>query len=122
MDQKRLLLAFALSAVILFGWSYLFPPAKPDQNANPSQPASTESPTPAPTPQQSPADSQNVVPANTTDNTPQRTLAISTPLYKIEIDSRGAVAKSWVIKRNKDKDGDGKPLTAYASTKHNHQP
>ncbi|HYH85484.1 MAG TPA: membrane protein insertase YidC [Pyrinomonadaceae bacterium] len=122
MDQKRLLLAFALSAVILFGWSYLFPPAQPEQNTNSSQPAPTDSPLPTPTSQLAPTDSQNIVSVNATDNTPQRTLIVSTPLYKIEIDSRGAVAKSWIIERNKDKDGDGKPLTSIASTKEKPQP
>jgi YidC/Oxa1 family membrane protein insertase len=117
MDQKRLLLAFALSAIILFGWSYLFPPTKPEQNANSSQPVSTDSPTPTPTTQSTPVNSPNTASANAPDSTPQRTLTISTPLYKIEIDSRGAVAKSWIIKRNKDKDGDGKPLSSIASTK-----
>jgi YidC/Oxa1 family membrane protein insertase len=122
MDQKRLLLAFALSAVILFGWSYVFHPAPPEQNANSSQPASTDSPTPTPTSQPTPADAQNIVSVNAPDSTPQRTLIVSTPLYKIEIDSRGAVAKSWIIKRNKDKDGEGKPLTSIASTKDKPQP
>jgi YidC/Oxa1 family membrane protein insertase len=122
MDQKRLLLAFALSAVILFGWSYLFPPAQPEQNANSSQPASSDSPTPTPTSQPTPADSQNIVSVNAADSVPQRTLIVSTPLYKIEIDSRGAVAKSWIVKRNKDKDGEGKPLTSIASTKDKPQP
>ncbi len=122
MDQKRLLLAFVLSAVILFGWSYLFPPAQPEPNANSSQPASTDSPTPTPTSQPTPVDPQNVSSANATDNTPHRTLKIITPLYEIVIDGRGAVARSWVIRRNKDIDGDGKLLTSIASTKDNPQP
>ena len=58
MDQKRLLIAFVLSAVILFGWTYLFPPPTPEQqNANTSQSA-TASPTPAPSQQTAQADAQ----------------------------------------------------------------
>ena len=39
----------------------------------------------------------------------------------MKIDSRGAVARSWIITRNKDKDGEGKPLSSIASTKENPQ-
>jgi YidC/Oxa1 family membrane protein insertase len=120
MDQKRLLLAFVLSAVILFGWSYLFPPpTNNQQNANASPPASTESPTPAPTatqPNQVVPESQSAIPAPP-DITPERTLTVSTPLYDVELSSRGATVKSWIIKRNKEKDAEGKPLRSVSSTK-----
>ncbi|MDT7807040.1 MAG: YidC/Oxa1 family rane protein insertase [Acidobacteriota bacterium] len=124
MDQKRLLLAFVLSAVILFGWSYLFPPpTNNQQNANTSQPASTESPTPTPTAQSNQAVPQSQ-PAVTAplDVTPERTLTVSTSLYEIEFDSRGATVKSWIIKRNKEKDGAGKPLRSVSSTRDKPQP
>lgn len=124
MDQKRLLLAFVLSAVILFGWSYLFPPpADIQQNANTQQAVSPQSPTPAPTLQSDPASSQSLSATQATPDTiPQRTLIVSTPLYQIELDSRGAFVKSWIIKRNKEKDGEGKPLRSVSSTKDNPQP
>ncbi|MDT7689909.1 MAG: YidC/Oxa1 family rane protein insertase [Acidobacteriota bacterium] len=124
MDQKRLLLAFVLSAVILFGWSYLFPPpTNNQQNANTSQPASTESPTPTPTAQSNQAvpQSQSAVPAPL-DVTPERTLTVSTSLYEIELDSRGATVKSWIIKQNKEKDGAGKSLRSVSSTRDKPQP
>src|SRR5215218_8300499 len=101
MDQKRLLLAFVLSAVILFGWTYLFPPTPPQQNANSQQAASEATPTPAPTAQPTQAEQQSQPVAAAPDNTPQRTVTVSTPLYRVELDSRGAVVKSWVIKQNK---------------------
>ncbi|MDT7780183.1 MAG: YidC/Oxa1 family rane protein insertase, partial [Acidobacteriota bacterium] len=124
MDQKRLLLAFVLSAIILFGWSYIVPPpVNRQQNANTSQPALTESPTPAPAIQSNQAESQNVSAAPMApDSIPQRTLIVSTPLYRVEFDSRGAVARSWIILRNKEKDGEGKPLRSVASNKDNPQP
>lgn len=124
MDQKRLLLAFVLSAVILFGWTYLFPPpAIEQQNANTSQPTATASPTPNAS-QQPP---QNVgqpalsAPA-APDTVPQRTVKVSSPLYEVTFDSRGAVIKSWVIKRNKEKGGEGKPLRSASSTEDKPQP
>src|SRR5215204_290501 len=124
MDQKRLLLAFVLSAVILFGWTYLFPPAANEQqNANASQTA-TASPTPATSQQPAQADAQPVlaVPAATSDTVPQRIVTVKTPLYEVKFDSRGATAKSWVIRQNKEKGGDGKLLRSASSTKDKPQP
>src|SRR5215207_8008418 len=116
MDQKRLLLAFVLSAVILFGWTYLFPPpANEQQNANISQTA-TASPTPAPSQQPAQADAQPVLTAPAASETvPQRTVIVSTPLYEVKFDTRGATARSWVIKRNKEKGGEGKALRSASS-------
>ena len=125
MEQKRLLLAVVLSAVILFGWSYLFSstnPPNPQQNTNFSQPTPTGTPTPQSMEQPAKADSQNPTEAISQDSTPHRTLNVSTPLYEVVIDSQGAVARSWIIKRNKDKDGEGKPLYSIAGTKENPQP
>jgi YidC/Oxa1 family membrane protein insertase len=120
MDQKRLLIAFALSAVILFGWTYLFPPTNPQQNANSSQVASDATPTPTPTVQPTQAEQQQSAPvAASPDTTPQRTVIVSTPLYRVEFDSRGAVVKSWIIKQNKEKDGRTKPLYSVAGTREN---
>lgn len=123
MDQKRLLLAFVLSAVILFGWSYLFPPpANDQQNANTAQPAvdATATPAQAATPDQAGVQSQ---PANVAapDTIPQRSIVVSTPLYKVEFDSRGAIPKSWVIKQIKEKSGEIKPLRSASSTRDNPQ-
>jgi YidC/Oxa1 family membrane protein insertase len=124
MDQKRLLLALGLSVVILFGWSYLFPPppASNQQNANLS-PTPAEAPTPAPTVQSSQPDSQGM-PATSaaSDTIPQRTVRVETPLYKVELDSRGATVKSWIILKNKEKGGDGKPLRSVSSTKNEDHP
>jgi YidC/Oxa1 family membrane protein insertase len=123
MDQKRLLLAFVLSAVILFGWTYFFnPPANEQQNANTSQPA-TASPTPAPSQQPAQADAQPVLTAPAApDTVPQRTITVETALYKVQFDTRGATVKSWELKKNKEKDGEGKPLRSASSTKDNPKP
>jgi YidC/Oxa1 family membrane protein insertase len=124
MDQKRLLIAFILSGVILFAWTYLFPPSMKDQqNANTSQPAADVSPAPAPSQPPTQAGAQPVLTApSTSDAVPQRTLTVSTPLYKITFDSRGATAKSWILNKNKEKGGEGKPLRSASSTKDSPQP
>lgn len=124
MDQKRLLIAFVLSAVILFGWTYFFPPAKNEQqNANTPQSAAA-SPTPASSQQQpAQADAQPVLtPPAAPDAVPQRTVIVSTPLYEVRFDTRGATVKSWIIRKNKEKNGEGKPLRSASSTKDNPQP
>lgn len=124
MDQKRLLLAFVLSAVILFGWTYLYPPpASEQQNSNNPQTAATASPTPTTSQQPAQVDTQPVLttPA-ASDAVPQRTVIVSTPLYKIELDTHGATVKSWVIRKNKEKDGEGKPLRSASSPKDKPEP
>ena len=117
MDQKRLLLAFVLSAVILFGWTYLFPPPNPQQNANSSQTTAEATPTLAPTTQPTQAEQQSQPVAAAPDTTPQRTVIVSTPLYRVELDSCGAVVKSWIIKQIKEKDGTTKPIHSIAGTR-----
>jgi YidC/Oxa1 family membrane protein insertase len=124
MDQKRLLIAFILSGVILFGWTYLFnPPANEQKNANTPQPAADASPVPAPSQQPAPPETQPSLAAPPSpDTVPQRIVTVSTPLYEVKFDSRGATVKSWIIKKNKEKDGEGKPLRSASSTKDNPQP
>ncbi|HST53333.1 MAG TPA: membrane protein insertase YidC [Pyrinomonadaceae bacterium] len=121
MEQKRLLIAVVISALILFGWSYFFTPKNPQQNANSTESAPTATPAPTPTAQTTPADSQHAPSANAPDAVAQRTLTVSTPLYEVQLDSRGGIARSWVIKQNKEKGGEGKPLYSIASTKDNPQ-
>ena len=121
MEQKRLLLAFVLSAVILFGWSYLFPPSPPQQQNTNSQ-SPTNTPTPTETVQAPPISGQADASTAAPDNTPQRLLTVLTPLFEIVLDSRGAIAKSWIIKQNKEEGREGKPLYSIASTKTAPQP
>ena len=53
------------------------------------------------------------------DNTPQRKLHIVTPLYEATLDSRGAVATSWILKKNKIT---GRGIFAASSTRNNPKP
>jgi YidC/Oxa1 family membrane protein insertase len=120
MDQKRLLLAFALSAAILFGWSYFISRNAP-RPENYNTPAATENnspPTPhsagdsAATTLQNPAAAFN-------DNAPQRTVTVKTPLYEAKFDTRGAVATSWVVLRNHYS---GLPLYSVSGNREARQP
>ncbi len=104
MDQKRLLLAFILSATILFGWSYFAGTKTPQpQNGNSAQASPTTTPPTAPT--DNSAAAQQTPPAGANLGSfadgGQRQLTVTTPLYKARFDNKGAVATSWVITRNK---------------------
>src|SRR4028119_2063292 len=127
MDQKRLLIAFALSAAILFGWTYYIDRTipKPDQaksqTENTNNPVGTSSASPTPqniAPTALPTSSDTVA-ASTPDNVPQRSVTVVTPLYEVKLDSRGAVATSWIIKQNRETK---RPLHSVAGDKNNRQP
>lgn len=103
MEHKRFFLAILLSAAILFAWSYLAPPPA-TQNTNLLQNANS-SPSPAsPSPQatvENTSPSPVDIPGNA-DSTPPRTVTLVTPLYEVKIDSRGAVATSWILRKNRE--------------------
>ena len=120
MRQERFIIALVISAAILMGWTYFFPVKPPPQpNANTAatqQPAASPQPTIEPAATPAPA---TAAATPTQDNTPHRTLHVETPLYKVTLDSQGAVATSWIIQKNRDT---GKSLFSAASTKDNHKP
>jgi len=129
-QQQRFVLALVASAAVLILWSYLFPPVKPplpnanaNANAN-AQPSTQGSPQPTsqPTTQSKPSMTPATAPAAPSpavDNTPQRKLHIVTPLYEATLDTRGAVATSWILKKNKST---GRPILAASSTRNNPKP
>ena len=96
-NQFRFLTAAVLSMVVLFGWSYFFAPTPPAGNsntaANSNKPVGAEAtPAPAVAPQATP----NIV-AAAPDTTPNRQITIKSPLYEVTLDSRGALATSWLL-------------------------
>jgi YidC/Oxa1 family membrane protein insertase len=124
-SQSRFFIAAALSLAVLFAWSYFFAPkTKQPDNANV---ANTNVANTAETPvqqaqQQNPA--QNPPPQTvvaTPDNIPNKVLTIKTPLYQVKLDSKGAVATSWILLRDKSPQGD-KPLSAEGSTENDKKP
>src|SRR5882672_3651408 len=120
MQQKRLVIALLISTAILFLWSYLLPVKPPQQPAaSPSsQATSQQAATPTapivtstPLPAGSPGEPSNAA--------PHRTILIKTPLYEAKLDSRGAEAISWIVKRNKDS---GQDIYSVAGDKKTHVP
>ncbi len=104
-SQSRFIIAAALSVLVLFGWSYFFAPKRPageDTNTNVNTTANANVPAatpaqPAPTVQPQPESSA----ANTPDTTPNKQIKITSPLYEVTLDSKGAVATSWILLKNK---------------------
>src|SRR5687768_7699982 len=103
-NQSRFLIAAVLSMVVLFGWSYFFTPTKPLENANtaPAVDAHTAQPQPAPA---APVEQPVRPSAAADDTTPNRAITIKSPLYEVTLDSKGAVATSWVLLQNKTPKG-----------------
>ena len=130
-QQQRFIVALVASAAVLILWNVLFPPVKPPQpnaNAN-NQPVAQSSPQPTsqaaasitPAPAQA---GQSPTPNNaaTPDNVPQRKLRVTTPLYEATLDTRGAVATSWIVKKVRRSDGTWRELYSASSTKNNPKP
>ncbi|MBV6496706.1 MAG: membrane protein insertase YidC [Acidobacteria bacterium ACB1] len=124
-SQKRFLIAAVLCVFILFGWQYFFAPKNPaGDNANKAANSNTNTtaaaaPTPvsAAAPTESPApEAAAAVPA-----APNRKITIKTPLYEVTLDSKGAVATSWVILKNISANGE-QAIYADGSTPQNEKP
>ncbi len=117
METKRLVLAFALSAAILIGWTILFPPPKPSAPA--ARPATTPpaataapsattaaavAPRPAPAPAAQAA-RESVVPVSAGA---EELVEVRSPLYTARLSNEGGVLKSFVLTHHRD--GAGKAL------------
>lgn len=100
MEQKRFLLAIMLSGLILLTWQILTRRYFPAPVQQTSQQQSPQSIPPPPSPVTAEIQS-SLPPVAVVEFAPSRQITIETPLYKVTFDSRGAVAKSWVIKTNK---------------------
>lgn len=114
-SQSRFLLAALLSMAVLFGWSYFFAPEKKlVDNANTAQPAATETPNQAN--RTAPAETaQTRQTAPVPDNVPQKVTEISSPLYKVKLDSKGGLATSWILLKSASPKGE-RMLYAEGST------
>jgi len=122
-NQSRFLIAMVLSMAVLLGWSYFFAPKKPpvdEANANVAVNANqAAAPAPQPVTQQPLPQQQQV--ASTPDTTPGRTITVRTPLYEVKLDSRGALATSWIILKNKSPKEE-RPVYGDGSTDANKKP
>lgn len=114
-------MAAVASMAVLFIWSYFNPPPKPpvkpdeQATAQPQENAAQK----APQPEQAPSPVDVLV--SVADETPNRKITIKSALYEVTLDSRGAVATSWVLLKNESYKGEF-PLFADGSTKDAEKP
>jgi YidC/Oxa1 family membrane protein insertase len=112
--ERRLLLAFALMMLVLFGAQYFFHPApapKPVAPTNPNHAAEVAKP-PAPAaaekanaPKEAASTPAAVPSGETVQATAEATQTIDTDLYRIVFTNKGAVVKSWELKKFRDSTG-----------------
>lgn len=106
-NQSRFFIAVMLCMAVLFGWQYFFAPKpKPTDNANTAQVANTET-APQQTTQNAPAEqSQPQQAAVAPDAVPNRQITIKSDLYEVKLDSKGALATSWILFKDKTPDNE----------------
>jgi len=113
--ELRILVASLLSMVVILLWAKYFGPKPPVNPNNPNQPrpsapavpgnpANANVPGSATTPSTVSAAQNPAVPA--TADAQERTIVVENELYRVEFSNRGAVVKSWRLKKYKD---DSKP-------------
>lgn len=113
--ETRLLLAFLLMGLVLFLTPYFYkappPPAKIPAQASAnktSQVATSAAITPPPAPASTSAAEPQV------QATAEQEFVIDTDIYQVRISNRGAVVRSWVMKKYRDRAG--KPLELIDQT------
>ncbi|MFB3923472.1 MAG: membrane protein insertase YidC [Terriglobia bacterium] len=115
--NKRVLIAFALSFVILIGWRYAFPPPPepvPPKKPAPTAPAQPSAPTQAPgSAQAAGAAAKSALPPPAVtlpvqQGTKAEEIAVESDLYRVTLSTEGGVVKSWILKKFQDEHG--KPL------------
>jgi len=96
MDQtRRLVLFLVASAVVLFGWNFLFPPATP-----PMRPAGPDSAAAAPTTAPAPRAATSAPPVTAASGSAsERLVTVRSPLYEYRFSTRGAALNAATLLR-----------------------
>jgi YidC/Oxa1 family membrane protein insertase len=106
--ERRVLIAVLLSFLVLYGYQAMFPPPlPPDPGAPAPQHASKAATAPnasAPAPA-NPAPSVQGVPAELPPQQPEREVIVDNGDVRAVFTTRGAVIKSWQLKKYKDNSG-----------------
>jgi YidC/Oxa1 family membrane protein insertase len=118
-DQTRMIIFVALLIAVLMVWSHFFqpPPPKPGQNTStpPAQTASSNAASSSAAPAQTAPSSNGSAPARTA-NIPvvtasvEKIIVVDSPLYHVELSNRGAVVRSWQLKKYLDEEKPARPL------------
>src|ERR1700680_3726100 len=112
-DQTRAIIAAALSLIVIVAWSLIYKPPKPQAPAGtPSGVVATPDAVVAPPPDTQPAQSAAIARPGSAPRGPSTTApaadvaekitVIENDLYRVELSSRGAVVRSWQLKKYTD--------------------
>ena len=107
-DQARVALAFALALLVMVGWYFLNPPKPqpPPGSAATTQPAANTARVPAAaaelTSQPALAGSTGATSAKPVAANGEKNIVIESDLYRVELSNRGAVVRSWQLKKYTD--------------------
>ncbi len=100
-SQSRFLLAATLSMGVLFAWSYFFAPKPKPVEPNANVAVATQTPAPPTAPIAGPQPATVTLPsAIAPDTNPNKTITIKSPIYEVKLDTKGAVATSWILVKN----------------------
>lgn len=116
--ETRLIIAFVLMGAVLFLTPYIYKPQEPVPPAKAPAKAATQAPATSPAPASTPAKPAAAAVAKGPAKKPaaaplvvadkEESVAVDTASYRIQFSNRGAVVRSWVLK--KFVDNAGKPL------------
>ena len=102
-QEKRVLLAFALSFLLMMAWRSLYPPPEPPPETQTVEaPAAAEGAAGAPAPSAEPARALPYATLPVSQGSQAEEITIENDLYRIVFSTQGAVVKSWVLKEYKD--------------------
>ena len=116
--ELRILVASLLSVILILVWAKYFGPKPPGSQPPKEQPAATAPASSGSTPgsagatapfnpaARATASAATPVNAAAVGDTQERTIVVENALYRVEFSNRGAVVKSWQLKKYKD---DAKP-------------
>ena len=114
MDEKRLLLALALSVIVFVAWQFFFAEQKPVKEQQQETQAQEQPVSKSPYEKEIKEETVTEI-ADTTDDvqSPRKianTITVDTPLYRAKISEKGAVFYSFVLKKYREQSGEDAPL------------
>jgi YidC/Oxa1 family membrane protein insertase len=120
--DRNLLLVFLVLAVVIFASQFLmrrYAPQQPPSNAHPNQPIQPANPSPSPPAPANPGKATALRTKTTPSEAPKQAqseseIVVENALYRVTFSNRGALVKSWVLK--KFSDDQGRPLDLVHSS------
>jgi YidC/Oxa1 family membrane protein insertase len=106
--ETRLLLAFLLMGLVLFGTQYFYKPAPAATPTKPAPARPAEVAQQASKPQTPPPSAAEMPGQIHADR--EETFTIETDVYRVTFSNRGAIIRSWILKNPKYKDHKNQPL------------